>query len=208
MQPVLNRILDDSARVELAHDINELRTLCPDMSARKPERSHVQQAWIYRMVKAFARLDQPLLCVGCFEDTAHEALQKIGYTSVGIDPVVNQSLAQYKTSGPLPFGLVFSTSVIEHVPDDEQFLRDAASLVAPGGFLALTCDFKPDWQPGQSAPTTSLRFYTPARLREIAILLAKEGLCLYGRSDWNSGAMDFTWEGYWYAFATLIAQRT
>lgn len=207
---LLNRILDDNARTELAPAINELRALCPEMSARKPDRSHVQQAWIYKMIKAYARPDEPLLCVGCYEDTAHDALVKTGYKSYGIDPCVNMSLAQFLSATcrtPLFYPVVFATSVIEHVPDDDKFIDDMASLVAPGGFLMLTCDFRTEWEPGQSAPTTSHRFYTADRLRAIAIRLGERGLLLFGGVDWEHGAMDFTWEAHIYAFATLIAQR-
>jgi hypothetical protein len=61
-----------------------------------------------------------MLCVGSFED---------------ID------LAEFRRQHPQrlnTYDIVFSTSVIEHVPDDETFVADMVAMLAPGGYAVLT----------------------------------------------------------------------
>ena len=65
-----------------------------------------------------------MLCVGSFEDTACYALQSLGYRIV-IDPSLNVDMAAFRRNAERlgTYEIVFSTSVIEHVPDDERSLQ-------------------------------------------------------------------------------------
>jgi len=208
---LFNRILDDVARAEYQVAIFKMASLSPQMNSRKPERSNVQQAWMMNTIERLhLNKSEQILCVGCYEDTAHDALNQFGYNSLGIDPCVNGITLEQFSNSTIPrakdYPIVYATSVIEHVVDDKTFIKDMCSLVSSKGYLLLTTDFKEGWQPGMGAPTTSHRFYTKESLHELETLLAAEGFELVGDVNWE-GAMDFTWEGYHYAFATLAAQK-
>ena len=59
-----------------------------------------------------------------------------------------------------------ATSVIEHIADDEEFLKQFELLLAPGGFGVLTCDFNDQCRPGDPLPVEDRRFYTRRDLQE------------------------------------------
>ena len=69
------------------------------------------------------------------------------------------------------FDIIISTSVIEHVEDDEQFINEMAYLLRVGGSGILTCDFKDNYKKGDDIPDADYRFYTKKDLNER--LLAK-----------------------------------
>lgn len=213
-----NTILDDKARVELDPYIKQLWGMAPEMMKRKPERANVQQAWMLAAIRSFfpdawnSTPPTKFLCAGSFEDTAQESLVKFGYDSLGIDPVQNFTLHDYLTFAPNErYDVAFATSVIEHVQDHHGFIRELASVVKPGGFLFLTCDFKRGYTPGQPTPTTSLRFYDDDDLEDIyEEVLGPAGFRALDQPLWSQvhgHQEDFTWEGYWYAFATLGARK-
>ena len=149
-----NRILDDRARFEYAPVMRELEQLEPEVFARKIRRANVQQAFVFDTVRQFASaLTNPkILCVGSFDDTASMALKKVDFKVEEIDPAVNNlSLdAFYKlpSTKPNSYDIILSTSVLEHVQDDETFVRQIADLLAPKGVCVLTCDFKEGYRPG------------------------------------------------------------
>ena len=83
------------------------------------------------------------------------SLKKMGYTVEEIDPMINYSLQEYFTKPTTlknSYDIIFSTSVIEHDPDDESFIRCISDLLAPGGMAVITCDYKEDWKPGEPKP--------------------------------------------------------
>jgi hypothetical protein len=87
-----NRILDDQAREEYANAIQTLFKTSPEMMKRKIPRANVQQGFVLDTVRNFAKANSKILSVGCFEDTAYEALLKLGYKVEGIDPGINHDL--------------------------------------------------------------------------------------------------------------------
>jgi SAM-dependent methyltransferase len=160
-----NCVLDDAQRERYAATIRRMKELVPEMMAKKIERANVQQAFVKETVERFAKeYTRPtLLCVGSFEDTACESLKKLGREIDAIDPVVNYDLETFSrldTTVRGGYDVIFSTSVIEHVPDDEGFLQTILELLAPGGVAVLTMDYKDGWRPGDPKPAVDRRLYT------------------------------------------------
>lgn len=202
-----NRILDDAARLEFAEDIEEMRRLAPDVMARKIERANVQQAFVFRAVQALADRDtSSILAVGALDDTAWAALTRKGWPMHAIDSAWGSPLALHHASlgGQPSYDLIFATSVVEHVEDDEAFVRQIAELTRPDGLVVLTMDFDPDWQLGMPKPSEDCRLYAA---RDVARLLrAMPGFQIVDEYDWD-GAIDFEYAGCRYAFATLVAEK-
>jgi SAM-dependent methyltransferase len=203
---LFNCILDDAARVR--HTLAEkiLWACCPEMMQRKFPRANVQQAFVFDAVRRFTPFPGPILCAGCHEDTAFAAFQALEYNVTGIDPEVNGidlrafTERHLQSQAPL-FAAVFSTSVIEHVPDDVQFLRDMMSLTRPGGVLILTTDFH------AMGPHGGMRFYTEADLKRLAGLIESSGWSLLDQPCWSNAVPDFALLGLTYSFATFGARR-
>ena len=66
------------------------------------------------------------------------SLIKMGFTVEEIDPMINYSLQEYFTKPTTvknSYDIIFSTSVIEHDPDDESFIKCIADLLAPAAWL-------------------------------------------------------------------------
>lgn len=117
------------------------------------------------------------------------------------------TLHRFKEQSPdQQFDCVFCLSVVEHVPSDQlqQFERDLASLVCPGGLLILTCDA------GESHPDVyhfnwmRERIYTPGGLAALAHVFAQT----YQLSPIDPP--DYQWHGptvYDYSAAILTATK-
>jgi len=210
-ETAFNRILDDSAREQYKDVISLLFQLCPDEMSRKLPEANIQQAFVFETVRRLSHgFDKPkILSVGCYEDTAFVGLERMGFAPEGIDPVLNYDLHTFITKpgmGDARFDVVFSTSVIEHVYDDETFVREMADLLNPGGFIVVTCDYKQDYKNGDRVPIPDFRFYTEYDLRE-RLLSKMSGCRLYGPSDWDCPRPDFWFENLNYPFATLVVQK-
>lgn len=206
-----NRILDDTARAQYASAIDDLFRLAPEMMARKIPEANVQQGFIYDTVtKVAAMFPEPrILCVGSFEDSAAASLKRAGYAMTEIDPEINYDL---ETFCALPstkreaWDIIFSTSVLEHVEDDERFMELVGQLLATGGIGTLTVDFDQDYAPGKRIPEVDYRMYTARDFTER--LLPRLGqVRLLGTPDWSYAAPDFHMAGYNYTFATLTFER-
>ena len=68
-----------------------------------------------------------------------------------IDPMINYFLQEFYTKPSTDknsYDIIFSTSVIEHDPDDESFIKCVEGLLAPDGIAVITCDYKDGWKPG------------------------------------------------------------
>ncbi len=207
-----NRILDDGARIEYAGVISRMGRIVPDIIAKKIPRANIQQAFIFDAVEQFAgRFGNPrILCVGSFEDTAAISLRKLGYALEEIDPAVNKldldAFTKLPSTRPGSYDIVFSTSVLEHVRDDEKFVRQMADLLAPGGVGVLTCDFKEGYKVGDPVIDSDFRFYTKQDLSQR--LMTKLGDCeLVDAPDWDCTEPDFELGGFKYTFATLAFKK-
>lgn len=209
MNKKLCRLLTDKDRHDLAPLIEQMFRDAHDMMARKFPRANVQQAW---MLHQLSTLKPKLtLCAGAYEDTAFECWRKYAPVGAifGIDPHTDLTLNQFrkerKQSSPL-FDCVFSTSVLEHVPDDEGFIRDVVTLLKEGGTGLLTVDFLADWKRGDKVPGGDGRFYTPSDVNRIGKLLNELGCKWVDEPDFN-GAPDFEHDGCKYSFMALAFTR-
>jgi SAM-dependent methyltransferase len=208
----LNRILDDTARELYAPVIDTLTLLVPKTMSKKIAQANVQQAFVFDTVYRYlSHYKNPkLLCVGCYEDTASMSLIKMGYMVEEIDPMINYYLQEYFTKPTTvknSYDIIFSTSVIEHDPDDESFIRCIADLLAPGGVAILTCDYKDGWKPGEPKPDVDVRLYTQHDLRDRLLPLMSD--ChLVDEPQWDCPNPDFNYLGkYQYAFATFVVKK-
>jgi SAM-dependent methyltransferase len=203
-----NRILDDRARIEYQEVIARLNRVVPDIITKKIARANIQQAFMLDAVEQFAgRFTNPrILCVGSFEDSAAVALKRLGHPLVEIDPAINKldlnTFSHLPTTKPGSYDIVFSTSVLEHVRDDEKFVRQMANLLAPGGVGLLTCDFKEGYKIGDAVIDGDYRFYTKQDLSQRLLADLKD--CeLVDAPKWEGDAPDFELGGFKYTFATL-----
>lgn len=198
----MNIILDDTQREKYKDTINILKTVCPETISRKIDRANVQQGFMLDQVLSLTHSTSELLCVGSFEDTACEALKSYGRNIHEIDPEINISLDTFFKSTTQKFDVVFSTSVIEHVGNDEIFLDQICKLIKPGGYGVLTCDFNNDYKIGDAKPKEDYRLYTKhdllGRLNKI---LLDNGCSLYGEINYDAKP-DFHYGGCVYSFAT------
>jgi hypothetical protein len=208
----LNRILDDSARALYAPAIKKITELVPITVSKKIARANVQQAFVFDTVyRSLRQYKNPkVLCVGSYEDTAAMSLRKMGMMIEEIDPTQNYYLQEYYTKPSTihsSYDIIFSTSVIEHDPDDESFIRCVDGLLAPGGMLVLTCDYKDGWKSTEPKPVCNERFYTQIDLKERLLPLLTD--CqLAGEPHWECSNPDFNYlEKYQYTFATFVVQK-
>jgi SAM-dependent methyltransferase len=148
--------------------------------------------------------------VGSFEDTASEYLIKTGQFVTEIDPDINMDLHTFMRSSLRNnrlFRVVFSTSVIEHVEKDEEFLSDICELLEPGGLGIITCDFKNDWKAGDPVIVPDFRFYTEKDLKfRLGKIIQKHDCELVDCPDWT-GKPDFNLGGFDYSFATFVFRK-
>ncbi|MDH7567900.1 MAG: methyltransferase domain-containing protein [Clostridiales bacterium] len=190
-----NRILNNSARSEYLSIIEQMNNYVPRMMSRKIPEANVQQAFVLDTVFKFIKnKSKPkILCVGSFDDTAAACLKKMGYCIEEIDPVLNYDLETYfnlPTTHKSSFDVIFSTSVIEHVPDDEKFISQIAELLAPGGIGILTFDYNNEYKPGDKLPQTNLRFYTKKDIIE-RLFPCAIGCILVDYPQWDDSIPDF-----------------
>ena len=208
----INRILDDKARLLYEPSIQTLHRLAPLTMAKKIERANVQQAFVFDTVFRFiSEFNNPhLLCVGSYEDTASMSLQKAGYPVEEIDPMINYFLQDYfdkPSTKKNYYDIIFSTSVIEHDPDDKSFIECIEGLLAPGGVAVITCDYKDGWKRGDPKPDVDARFYTKYDLEKRLPSYLRNST-LVDEPDWDCPNPDFNYLGkYQYTFATFVFRK-
>lgn len=208
----LNRILDDAARDLYKPAESKLFELAPKTMAKKIARANVQQAFVFDTVYRYLNLfsNPKLLCVGSYEDTASMSLQRMGYTVEDIDPMINYFLQEFYTKPSTKketYSIIFSTSVIEHDPDDESFIKCVSGLLAPGGIAVITCDYKDGWKPGDLKPDVDARFYTKLDLEQRLLSYIPD--CeLVDTPHWDCPEPDFNYLGkYQYTFASFVIRK-
>jgi SAM-dependent methyltransferase len=208
----MNKLLTDKDRNYLKPSIELMWVSCPEMMKRKIGRANIQQGFVLSEIVRLVKLkkDAKILSVGCFEDTAFETIKKLGYDAIGIDPAIDFDLHSFlngKTDLKYGFDIVFSTSVLEHVKDDEEFIQDMCTLLNKGGYGILTVDFNNDYKVGDKLPHTDLRFYTKYDLEvRLNNVLKKNNCTLVDKPEWE-GKPEFTHDGCIYSFATFVFRK-
>lgn len=207
-----NKILDDRSRAAYSDAIGDLGKYVPDMLARKIERANIQQGFALDTARRFLaeRPNARIMAAGSFEDTAVATLRAQGYQIDEIDPNVNgMTLLDFYRSPWARLGsydLCLSVSVLEHVADDEQFVRIISEFLRPGGLAVLTVDFKEGWRPGQIKPIVDHRLYTTRDLYE-RLINAMGDCALVDPPIWSEGIEDFEYEGSEYGFAGFVFRK-
>jgi SAM-dependent methyltransferase len=208
----LNRTLDAEARKIYKPAINMLWKLSPEIMEKKIPEANIQQAFVFDTVLRFIHeYENPkILCAGSYEDTASISLKRLGLKIKEIDPMINYSLQEYTTKPNTKhnfYDIIFSTSVIEHDPDDKSFMHSIDKLLAPGGIFIMTCDYKNDWIPGDNKPTVDMRLYRESDLTKR--LLSYTNNCqLLDRPSWEPSKPDFNFLGkHQYSFASFVLKK-
>ena len=208
-----NRILDNSAREHYREAIKHLSEFAPDTFARKIPEANIQQAFVLDTVlKLSCLFDKPkVLCIGSYEDTAADSLKKLGCQMEEVDPVINYDLSTFfhkESTAKESYDIIFSTSVLEHIRNDELFMTQIVQLLAPKGLVVLTFDFDDRYQIGDPIPPEDYRLYTQQDLRN-RIFPLLQGCSLVGEPQWSCPNPDFVYAGkYKYTFATLVFQKS
>jgi len=207
-----NCILDNAAREQYRSTTSFLFAVVPNVMSRKIPEANVQQAFVFDTVREISQhLSLPkILCVGSYEDTAAIGLKQMGIKIEEIDPVLNYDLDIFfhkPSTVKDSYDIIFSTSVIEHVKDDELFINQVVELLAPGGTAILTCDYNDQYQVGDPIPDVDFRFYTQKDFKERFLPLLKD--CSWvDEPQWDCPNPDFIYQGiYRYTFATLVFQK-
>lgn len=209
----LNRILDNTARSLYKPAVDRLFELAPVTMAKKIPEANVQQAFIFdtvcRLLPAYSK--PKMLCVGSYEDTAAMGLIKAGFEVEQIDPMINYFLQEYVSKPSVQlhsYDIIFSTSVIEHDPDDERFVKCINDLLALNGTAVITCDYKENWKPGDLKPGVDARLYTQQDLKH-RLLQHMPGCVLVDEPQWDCPEPDFVFlKKYRYTFATFVVRKT
>ncbi len=208
MQSWDNRLLTNVAREEYKPVIDDMFELSSEMMNRKISEANVQQAYVFDCVSYLINDSKEVLSVGCFEDTAYDCLIRDGWKVVGIDPDVDgNTLDSFYNNINHQFDIVFSTSVLEHVKDDELFIKQVCNLLKPGGYAILTVDFLDSYKPGDSLHATAIRFYTNNDLNVRLRSIIEKQNCHYTCEPNWSGESDFWYQGHTYSLATMIFRK-
>jgi SAM-dependent methyltransferase len=206
----INRLLTDKDRENYKALIDDMFRVCPEVMKRKIPRANIQQAFVLGEVLKLLPTHTNVLSVGCYDDTAYEYLLNLSYKSmniIGIDPAINVDLKTFKSINHDKFDIIFSTSVLEHVPNDEEFVDDICKLLSHNGVGILTMDFNDEYRVGDRLPQTDVRFYTKKDLEfRLTKILTDNGCDLVDVPDW-SGEPEFTHDGCNYSFATFVFRK-
>jgi len=183
----------------------------PKTMAKKIPEANVQQAFVfdtvYRHLKEYR--NPKILSVGSYQDTACMALIKMGIVVEEIDPMFNYTLQEFFTKPHIikgSYDIIFSTSVIEHDPDDKSFAECISELLAPNGIFVMTCDYKDGWKQGDPKPSVCARLYTKVDL-ENRLLSYMKNCRLIDEPDWECPYPDFVFGNYKYSFASFVVKK-
>ena len=204
--------MDNTKRIQYKTAIDFLLTNLPELLNKKIPEANIQQAFVFDTVIRFVGNNKnfKILSIGVFEDSAYEALKLIGYKIDGIDPIINYDLNTFITKPTVKessYDIIFATSVIEHVQDDEQFICNIAYLLKVNGIAVLTCDFSNSYKKGDEIPEVDFRYYTKHDLSKRLMNLIPN--CrLVDQPIWDYEKTDFVYlNKFHYTFATFVFKR-
>lgn len=167
-----NRVLSPQDRKALSPVVRDLIELEPNIMSRKFPLAVFQNAFNFEQVRRTIKDTDSVILIGGYEDPIGPALKRLGYKVEITDPMIDgrgmeEVWIESLTTGK-KWDIVVSCSVLEHVEDDFLFMMQIHQILKPNGIAFLTTDFNDKWYPGCPKPKTDVRFYTPARLRQIA----------------------------------------
>jgi SAM-dependent methyltransferase len=207
-----NKILDDRSRQAYTTSLQDLYTYAPDIIAKKFPRANIQQAYALDTALRFlkGKGNAKILAAGSFEDTTISVLKAKGYRIDEVDPNVNgQTLQEYYAKGSAPlasYDVILSVSVLEHVADDEQFVRIIGEFLKPEGVAILTVDHAEGYNPSMPIPDSDYRMYTTNDIINRLMPLVPD--CkLVDTPTWQQGAEDFELGEYRYGFSGIVFRK-
>jgi SAM-dependent methyltransferase len=134
----------------------------------------------------------------------------MGYQVDEIDPNVNgvdlETFYCSPSAEMASYDLILCVSVLEHVRDDQPFVRMAADLLAPNGIAVFTVDFAESYVNGDKTPQADERFYTTNDIGG-RLMSALPDCSLLDVPRWNQGAEDFEYEDCQYGFAGWVFRK-
>jgi 2-polyprenyl-3-methyl-5-hydroxy-6-metoxy-1,4-benzoquinol methylase len=156
---------------------------------------------------AFPADKRPRICdLGCGRGWLTDILSRFG-EAVGVD-FSAEAVARAKTDFPnatfvcanvleyapeAKFDVVVSSEVIEHIDDQQRYVRTIADILAPGGFVLITCPNalqQPAWNKVNPTRQPIEKWLTPAGLRDLLL-----------------PAFDITYQSTFYLYFTLDGVR-
>jgi len=150
-----------------------------------------------------------VLLPGGYEDPMAEALSAMRARVTVLDPALNGlTLAEWSSDigHQEEVDIVIAASVLEHVKDDAEFLRDIVTMLRPGGYAFLTCDFKEGWKRGDPLAPTQERMYTRESLMALTDTIDSE-VEWCGERDWQARGDYFPYAGLWFSFASIAFKK-
>lgn len=194
--------------------VEEMWQLSPDWMNFKYERvptAVYQQEVVYGLIRDLAKPDGRLLAVGSHSDPCAYALKNSGWHIDLVDPADNgidlATAWQDETHYPRgKYDVVFSNSVMEHVPDDLEFIQQICQYLAPGGYAFLTVDYKEGWRAGDPKPAPDCRLYSAESLAYVFSTIPS-GFTLLGQPRYFLSSPHFTFDSVTYGFALISFQR-
>lgn len=206
----MNKLLNKKEFPNYQYTLDIMKKYTPEMCSRKIPDALIQQAFTLQTALYYLEPKKDIiLSAGSWEDTATETLKKLGYNVIDVDPMINSDLKTYydnhsELEGTI--GGVISTSVLEHVENDGEFVEIICKLLKPKGYGIMTMDFNNNY-PNTSKPNEDHRLYTEYDLLiRLKHVLNMNGCELIEPIDY-SGENDFVYCGHWYTFATFVFMK-
>ena len=206
----MNKLLNQKEHANYVAALKLMEEHSPEMLGRKIKEATIQQAFTLQTALDLTPKGGLVLSAGSWEDTATESLKKLGYDVIDVDPAINSDLKTYFDNNPDKHGKidsVVSTSVIEHVERDEEFIDCICKLLKSGGYGIVTMDYNNEYlNGGVSKPNEDVRLYTEFDLRIRLNNILEDNECELLEADYN-GENDFCYAGHWYTFATFVFKK-
>jgi SAM-dependent methyltransferase len=206
----MNKLLNQKEHANYVAALQLMEQHSPEMLGRKIKEATIQQAFTLQTALDLTPKGGVVLSAGSWEDTATESLKKLGYDVIDVDPAINSDLKTYFDNNPDKHGKidsVVSTSVIEHVEKDEEFIDCICKLLKSGGYGIVTMFYNNGYlNGGVTKPNEDVRLYTEYDLLIRLNSIVEDNDCELLEADY-SGENDFHYAGHWYTFATFVFKK-
>jgi hypothetical protein len=207
----MNKLLNQKEFANYQDAIKQMQELTPEMLSRKIPTAIIQQAFTLQTSKDLIPKGSTVLSAGSWEDNATEVLKLIGYNVIDVDPQINSDLKTWFDQHPESHGKldgVVSTSVIEHVQNDEEFIDCICKLLKKDAHGIVTMDYHNEYlNGGISKPNEDYRLYTEFDLRIRLNSILEDNDCELLEADYSGDNADFQYAGHWYTFATFVFKK-